>query len=78
MAQDFPCEFAATAPPTVIDGYPGIWGIHNLYLKVKFNNSIKVNPASTVINFSVLLNSKILLNFLILTYTLLLEKPNGL
>ena len=38
---DLPCALVATAPPRVIVGYPGSWGIHKLYFREKFKIQLK-------------------------------------
>ena len=76
--QDFPWELDATAPPIVIEGYPGNCGIHNSCLRVKFKNSIKVMPASTFIFLFSLSNSIILLNFLRSIEIPFSQNPSGL
>ena len=62
IEQDLPCALDAIAPPRVIKGYPGSWGIHKLFLRVKFRSSAKVIPASTVISFCFKSKFNILLN----------------
>ena len=78
IPQDLPWEFDATAPPIVIVGYPGNWGIHKLCLRVKFKKSIRVIPASTVIVLFSLSNFIILLNFFKSIVTPSSQNPRGL